>query len=31
GTYVIAQSPAPGVKIEEGGKIRIHLGDKLSN
>lgn len=31
GKYVIAQSPAAGVKIEEGGKIRIHLGDKLNN
>ncbi|RNB54004.1 stage V sporulation protein D [Brevibacillus gelatini] len=31
GAYVIQQSPAPGVKIEAGGKIRIHLGDKLNN
>ncbi|ELK40817.1 stage V sporulation protein D [Brevibacillus agri BAB-2500] len=31
GTYVIQQSPAPGVKIDQGGKIRIHLGDKLTN
>ncbi|WNC12827.1 stage V sporulation protein D [Brevibacillus brevis] len=31
GKYVIQQSPAPGVKIDEGGKIRIYLGDKLSN
>ncbi|HZG80171.1 MAG TPA: PASTA domain-containing protein, partial [Brevibacillus sp.] len=28
GKYVISQSPAPGVKIEDGGKIRIYLGDK---
>ncbi|MGG4462099.1 stage V sporulation protein D [Brevibacillus porteri] len=28
GQYVIQQSPAPGVKIDEGGKIRIYLGDK---
>lgn len=31
GQYVIAQSPAPGVKIDEGAKIRIYLGDKLTN
>ncbi|WP_429843872.1 stage V sporulation protein D [Brevibacillus sp. FIR094] len=31
GQYVIQQSPAPGVKIDEGGKIRIYLGDKLTN
>jgi stage V sporulation protein D (sporulation-specific penicillin-binding protein) len=31
GQYVIQQSPAPGVKIDEGGKIRIYLGDKSSN
>ncbi|QRG65768.1 stage V sporulation protein D [Brevibacillus choshinensis] len=31
GKYVIQQSPAPGVKIDDGGKIRIYLGDKLSN
>ncbi|MGK5507589.1 stage V sporulation protein D [Brevibacillus formosus] len=31
GQYVIQQSPAPGVKIDEGGKIRIYLGDKSTN
>jgi stage V sporulation protein D (sporulation-specific penicillin-binding protein) len=31
GTHVISQSPAPGVKIEEGSKIRIHLGDKSAD
>ncbi|MFS0556417.1 stage V sporulation protein D [Brevibacillus sp. 179-C9.3 HS] len=31
GQYVIQQSPAPGVKINEGGKIRIYLGDKSTN
>lgn len=31
GKYVIQQSPAPGVKIEEGSKIRIYLGDKMIN
>jgi stage V sporulation protein D (sporulation-specific penicillin-binding protein) len=28
GTHVVKQSPAPGVKVEEGSKIRIYLGDK---
>jgi len=28
GKYVISQSPAAGVKIDDGGKIRIYLGDK---
>lgn len=28
GTYVIKQSPAPGEKVEIGGKIRVYLGDK---
>lgn len=28
GKYVVQQSPAAGVKIDEGGKIRIYLGDK---
>ncbi|MFD2371064.1 stage V sporulation protein D [Brevibacillus sp. GCM10020057] len=31
GKYVIKQSPAPGVKIDDGGKIRIYLGDKSNN
>ncbi|GED60359.1 stage V sporulation protein D [Brevibacillus formosus] len=31
GQYVIQQSPAPGVKIDQGGKIRIYLGDKSTN
>jgi len=31
GKYVIKQSPAPGVKIDDGGKIRIYLGDKSTN
>ncbi|WP_400163191.1 stage V sporulation protein D [Brevibacillus sp. TJ4] len=28
GKYVLQQSPAPGTKIDENGKIRIYLGDK---
>lgn len=28
GNFVIKQSPEPGVKVEEGSKIRIYLGDK---
>lgn len=28
GKYVVSQAPAAGVKIEEGAKIRIYLGDK---
>lgn len=31
GSHVIQQSPAAGVKIEEGSKIRIYLGDKSSD
>ncbi len=31
GSHVIKQSPEPGVKIEEGSKIRIYLGDKTAN
>jgi len=30
GTHVVKQSPAPGVKVAEGSKIRIYLGDKTS-
>jgi stage V sporulation protein D (sporulation-specific penicillin-binding protein) len=30
GSHVIKQSPEPGVKVEEGSKIRIYLGDKTS-
>jgi stage V sporulation protein D (sporulation-specific penicillin-binding protein) len=28
GKYVLQQSPAPGTKIDQNGKIRIYLGDK---
>ncbi|NGQ93713.1 stage V sporulation protein D [Brevibacillus sp. SYP-B805] len=28
GSHVVKQSPEPGVKVEEGAKIRIYLGDK---
>nr|WP_239565223.1 stage V sporulation protein D [Brevibacillus fulvus] len=31
GDTVIQQSPAPGVRVEEGSKIRIYLGDKRTN
>ncbi len=31
GKYVIKQSPAPGVNIQEGSKIRVYLGDKMPN
>lgn len=31
GSHVIRQSPAPGVRIEEGSKIRIYLGDKTTD
>lgn len=31
GTHVIEQSPEPGIKIEEGSKIRVYLGDKSAN
>ncbi|WP_232698379.1 stage V sporulation protein D [Brevibacillus daliensis] len=31
GKYVIKQSPAPGVKVEEGSKIRVYLGDKMAD
>ncbi|MGD8190022.1 stage V sporulation protein D [Brevibacillus ginsengisoli] len=31
GTFVVKQSPSPGVKVEEGSKIRIFLGDKTGN
>lgn len=28
GKYVVEQSPAPGIRVKEGSKIRIYLGDK---
>nr|WP_275980208.1 stage V sporulation protein D [Halalkalibacter alkaliphilus] len=28
GNYVLAQSPEPGVKVEEGSTIRLYMGDK---
>ncbi|MGC5325609.1 stage V sporulation protein D [Brevibacillus sp. SYSU BS000544] len=31
GTHVVKQTPEPGVKLEEGSKIRIFLGDKMAN
>lgn len=31
GTHVIKQSPKPGIKVEEGSKIRVYLGDKTTN
>jgi len=30
GTHVVKQTPEPGVKVEEGSKIRIYLGDKTA-